>query len=129
MDAAALDVFGEERRVLEAVDPEAGKGLGLAGDERSDGSIDARVGGLAAAGCDIWVEQPCGLKAICGKCRVRVGEGLAQVSPADLRLLTREEIAAGWRLACQLVLDGPAVVEIPEITRSAAAKPFARVVT
>ena len=79
---------------------------------------------LAAASCDIWVEQPCGLKAICGKCRVRVGEGLAQVSPADLRLLTREEIAAGWRLACQLVLDGPAVVEIPEITRSAAAKPF-----
>jgi uncharacterized 2Fe-2S/4Fe-4S cluster protein (DUF4445 family) len=79
---------------------------------------------LAAAACDIWVEQPCGSKTICGKCRVRVLEGDAPVSPADERLLTREEIRDGWRLACQLALASSAVVEIPAITRSVAAKPF-----
>lgn len=79
---------------------------------------------LAAASCDIWVEQPCGSKAICGKCCVRVREGNAALSPADERLLTREDLNQGWRLACQLVLSGPAVIEIPEVTRSVAAKPF-----
>src|SRR5689334_10320900 len=79
---------------------------------------------LAAAACDIWVEQPCGSKAICGKCRVRVKEGEAAISDADRRLLSRDELAQGWRLACQLDLGAATVIEIPAITRSVAAKPF-----
>lgn len=79
---------------------------------------------LAAASCDIWVEQPCGTKTICGKCRVRVREGSAAITPADERLLTAEELRQGWRLGCQLTLSGPAVIEIPDVTRSVATKPF-----
>lgn len=79
---------------------------------------------LAAASCDIWLEQPCGLKARCGKCRVRVRDGKAGVSVADERLLTREEVQTGWRLACQLFVEADAVIEVPEVTRSVAAKPF-----
>ncbi len=79
---------------------------------------------LAAASCDIWVEQPCGSKAICGKCRVRVREGRSAISPADQRLLSSEELNAGWRLACQLTVDAQAVIEIPEVTRSVASKTF-----
>ena len=79
---------------------------------------------MAASACEIWVEQPCGSKAICGKCRVRVKEGEAAISLADERLLSRAELDDGWRLACQLTLAAPAVIEIPEVTRSVAAKPF-----
>ena len=79
---------------------------------------------LAAAAADIWIEQPCGSKTICGKCKVRVREGEAPVSAADERLLTAEEIREGWRLGCQLALSGPAVIEIPAATRSVALKPF-----
>ncbi len=79
---------------------------------------------LAAAACDIWVEQPCGSKTICGKCRVRICQGDAPASAADQRLLTAGEIREGWRLACQLTIAGPATVEIPAVTRSVAAKPF-----
>jgi uncharacterized 2Fe-2S/4Fe-4S cluster protein (DUF4445 family) len=79
---------------------------------------------LAAARCDIWVEQPCGSKTICGKCRVRVRDGAVPVTPADVRLLEPAEIADGWRLGCQVTLDGDAVLEIPAQTQSTAAKSF-----
>ncbi|HEY5162455.1 MAG TPA: ASKHA domain-containing protein, partial [Terriglobales bacterium] len=79
---------------------------------------------LAAAACDIWVEQPCGSKTICGKCKVRVREGDAALSLGDQRLLSPEELRDGWRLGCQLVLSGASVIEIPPATRSVAAKPF-----
>jgi uncharacterized 2Fe-2S/4Fe-4S cluster protein (DUF4445 family) len=79
---------------------------------------------LAAAAADIWVEQPCGSKTVCGKCRVRVREGDAPVSAADERLLTPEERNDGWRLGCQLRLSAASVIEIPPATRSVALKPF-----
>ena len=50
---------------------------------------------LAAAACDIWVEQPCGSKTICGKCKVRVTAGEAAISAADERMLTRDELHDG----------------------------------
>lgn len=79
---------------------------------------------LAAASCDIWVEQPCGSKAICGKCKVRVRDGAPAPTTADRNLLSSGELAEGWRLACQLELSASAVVEIPAVTRSVAAKTF-----
>ena len=79
---------------------------------------------LAAASCEIWIEQPCGARSSCGKCRVLVREGAPASTDADLRVLLPQELEAGWRLGCRLVLDGPAVVEIPQVTRSVAAKSF-----
>src|ERR1051325_3669935 len=79
---------------------------------------------LAAAACDIWVEQPCGSKTICGKCKVQVVEGEAPVSLADERLLTTDELRDGWRLGCQLVLSSATVIDVPPATRSVAVKPF-----
>jgi uncharacterized 2Fe-2S/4Fe-4S cluster protein (DUF4445 family) len=87
----------------------------------ADGPIDLF---LAAAQCDIWTEQPCGARTACGKCRVRVTSGAAVVTAADARLLTAAEIGDGWRLGCQLTLDGDATLTIPEQTRSTAAKSF-----
>ena len=78
---------------------------------------------LAAATCDIWVEQPCGSKTICGKCAVRVVDGDAPISAADERLLTSEELRDGWRLGCQLTLGSAAFIDVPPATRSVAVKP------
>lgn len=79
---------------------------------------------LAAAAADIWIEQPCGSKTICGKCKVRVREGGAPISPGDERLLAKDELSDGWRLGCQLRLSSATVIEIPLATRSVALKPF-----
>ncbi len=52
---------------------------------------------LAAHG----LELPCGGSEVCGGCRVRILEGTLAATPKDKQALTDEEIAAGWRLACQ----------------------------
>lgn len=79
---------------------------------------------LAAATCDILVEQPCGSKTICGKCRVRVLAGELGSGPADVRVLGADQVAAGWRLGCQVVLDASATIEVPSQTRTVAPKSF-----
>jgi len=86
-----------------------------------DGPIDLF---LAAAQSDIWTEQPCGARAACGKCRVQVTTGEVPVTAADQRLLTDAERADGWRLGCQLTLDGDATVTVPPQTRNTATKSF-----
>jgi Na+-transporting NADH:ubiquinone oxidoreductase subunit NqrF len=47
------------------------------------------------------VEFPCGGKALCKGCRVRVLSGALPRTPEDEQVLTPEELAAGWRLACR----------------------------
>ncbi len=79
---------------------------------------------LAAAALGILVEQPCGAQGTCGRCRVRVIEGAPSPSDAETALFTPAELEAGWRLGCRLVLRGPAVVEIPAVSRSPAGKSF-----
>jgi uncharacterized 2Fe-2S/4Fe-4S cluster protein (DUF4445 family) len=79
---------------------------------------------LAASARGILIEQPCGAKGTCGKCRVRVIDGAPPPSETDQRVLEPAEIAGGWRLACHLVLDRSARVEVPSVVRSAAGKSF-----
>ncbi len=79
---------------------------------------------LAAAGCDILLEQPCGSRTVCGKCRVRVVEGDVPAGAEDLRLLGQAAVAEGWRLACRMTLAAPATIEVPPALRSTAAKSF-----
>lgn len=79
---------------------------------------------LAASRADIWQEHPCGGKALCGRCRVRVVEGDAIVTESDRRLLEAGELAAGWRLGCRLTIDNSCTVEVPAPERAAAIKSF-----
>jgi uncharacterized 2Fe-2S/4Fe-4S cluster protein (DUF4445 family) len=46
------------------------------------------------------VEFPCGGRARCKGCRVRVVRGSLPITPEQEQLLTPEELGAGWRLAC-----------------------------
>jgi len=79
---------------------------------------------LAAAAAGILVEQPCGAQGTCGRCRVRVLEGIVPPAEADREQLTAAELAVGWRLGCRLILAGDATIEVPSVTRSLAGKSF-----
>lgn len=65
------------------------------------------VSSLAAHG----VEFPCGGMGECGGCRVRVLSGALPISLADREIFSPEELAAGWRLACQARAVSPLVLE------------------
>jgi uncharacterized 2Fe-2S/4Fe-4S cluster protein (DUF4445 family) len=78
--------------------------LGIELDLPRGGSL---VAGLAAHG----FEFPCGGVGECGGCQVRVLSGSLPVTAADAEILTVDELAQGWRLACQARADEPLVVE------------------
>lgn len=67
----------------------------------------------AAAGAGIALDQPCGGLGKCGKCRLLVSRGAPQPSPAEIEALSADELRAGYRLACQSSVCGPATVEVP----------------
>ena len=65
------------------------------------------VPGLAAQG----VEFPCGGTGECSGCQVRVLSGSLPITEADSAALTPDQLAQGWRLACQARADEPLVLE------------------
>jgi uncharacterized 2Fe-2S/4Fe-4S cluster protein (DUF4445 family) len=79
---------------------------------------------LAAAACDILLEQPCGGRAGCGRCRVRLVDGGPPGDVMDAEVLGSERVAAGWRLGCRLMLDRHAVIDVPPASRVVAHKTF-----
>src|SRR5579872_3675681 len=58
------------------------------------------------------VEFPCGGQGRCRGCRIHVLEGQASVNDAQRERLSAEEIAQGWRLACQCTLDDNLTIEL-----------------
>ena len=58
------------------------------------------------------VEFPCGGYSQCGGCRVHVIEGNVPVTSDMREALTPEELANGWRLACQARVTGRVVLRI-----------------
>lgn len=51
---------------------------------------------------DYYVSAPCGGKGRCGKCRIRVLSGEADITEEDRAVFTGEELEKGFRLACRL---------------------------
>lgn len=49
-----------------------------------------------------FVDTVCGGKGICGKCAVRVTDGIAPISASDADFFTQDELRGGMRLACTL---------------------------
>ncbi len=72
-----------------------------------------------ATDAGLTIESICGSEGKCGKCRVIVRSGSANISPFNSneeKVLGRRELASGTRLACQahVVREGPIVVEVPQ---------------
>ncbi|MBI9083103.1 MAG: DUF4445 domain-containing protein [Desulfobacterales bacterium] len=66
----------------------------------------------------------CGGRGKCGKCRVRAvpahasKTALSLPTEEELRALSPEAIAAGWRLACQARVQADVTIDIPEESRT-----------
>jgi len=73
----------------------------------------------AAAVAGITLEAPCGGEGKCGKCKVIVRRGACEPTTAEGEAFSPEELEQGLRLACQTLVCGPAVVDIPETSRLA----------
>jgi len=79
--------------------------------------IDAPLGmkllyALGEAG--IHLPSACGGIGTCGLCRVEVLEGGGGPLPVEMARLPRRELAAGGRLACQVVLREDMSIRVPE---------------
>lgn len=62
----------------------------------------------------IPVPSPCGGKATCKQCKVKVLEGGGEVLDVDKASFTRKQILQGWRLACQCKVKENLKVEVEE---------------
>jgi uncharacterized 2Fe-2S/4Fe-4S cluster protein (DUF4445 family) len=60
------------------------------------------------------VEFPCGGRGRCKGCRVRLLQGTLPVTDEQERMLTSEEIQAGWRLSCQCSADRDITIELAQ---------------
>jgi len=80
----------------------------------------------------VGIEGLCGNKGTCGKCRVRIEEGvfakygiesrmenLSPLNKVERKLLTSKQQRDGYRLACQTHIRGDIVVFVPEESRLA----------
>ena len=88
--------------------------------EPSGVSTDAKAGQTllqVAIAAGVEIEAVCGGRGTCGKCRVIASGGLAEPTALELSALTAEELAAGYRLACQAVIESDVQVVVPEESR------------
>jgi uncharacterized 2Fe-2S/4Fe-4S cluster protein (DUF4445 family) len=76
----------------------------------------------AASWNGIAIDSTCGGHGTCKKCKIRIVEGSAPVSPLDARAFSPDELRDGWRLACRALAEGDVQVEVPPlVTRPKAA--------
>ncbi len=69
---------------------------------------------LEAAGrAGLTFETPCGGAGTCGRCRVQVTGGACDPTTAEREMFSADELAGGWRLACQTPICGPTAASIP----------------
>lgn len=67
---------------------------------------------------NIFIENPCNGKGICGKCKVRILSGRCnKVSQTELQFLREAEIAQGFRLSCLTEVEGDVKIELLEKKR------------
>ncbi|MBS1253855.1 MAG: Ferredoxin [Anaerolineales bacterium] len=82
--------------------------------EPTDKAVEVRAGSLigeAAHEAGIDLNMPCGGQGRCGRCAVIIEDGTVR-RRSSLRL-SDEDIAKGYALACQTVIEGDAVVMVP----------------
>jgi uncharacterized 2Fe-2S/4Fe-4S cluster protein (DUF4445 family) len=74
----------------------------------------------AALKAALKLPSECGGQGSCGRCRVLVSPASAVKPPSssEIRLLTKEEMEMGYRLACQAILEDDAVVDVPRESRT-----------
>lgn len=79
-------------------------------------SVDVLAGSTvkdALNGTELDFDFPCGGTGKCGKCRVRIIDGMVQPTSSEKEILEAEEIAEGIYLACLTKVENDLTVELP----------------
>ena len=61
----------------------------------------------------IFLPSACGGKGACGQCKCRVTEGGGEILPTEVGFFSRKQIAANWRLGCQVKVKEDLAIEVP----------------
>ena len=61
----------------------------------------------------IFLPSECGGKGACGQCKCRVTEGGGEILPTEVGFFNRKQIAANWRLGCQVKIKEDMSIEVP----------------
>lgn len=62
----------------------------------------------------IPIPSPCGGKATCKQCKVKVVEGIGPPLQTDIDTFSKKQLKEGWRLSCQCKVKGDLHVEVDE---------------
>ena len=60
------------------------------------------------------VEFPCGGRGRCARCRVQVIEGTLPIDDEERAILSDQERAEGWRLACRCRVEAPVALQVEQ---------------
>ena len=72
----------------------------------------------ALRGANILVPTICGGKGFCGKCRIQIFNGnTSPVTDSEKKKLSDAELAQGWRLSCQALVEGDMEIDLPQDTK------------
>jgi uncharacterized 2Fe-2S/4Fe-4S cluster protein (DUF4445 family) len=71
----------------------------------------------AAERADVHINNLCGGKGICGRCRVKITGGQIRADRHSISLLSKEEITEGYVLACRMKIDSDMEILIPPESR------------
>ncbi|MBA7506677.1 Na(+)-translocating NADH-quinone reductase subunit F [subsurface metagenome] len=63
----------------------------------------------------IPLDSPCGGQGTCLKCRAQISGVSEKFTELEREKLSAEELRSGWRLACQVTIEAPGEVRLPEI--------------
>lgn len=74
----------------------------------------------------VEIESICGGRGTCAKCKIIATRGLGPVTDLERRGLTAAELAKGYRLACQALIEEDVEVTIPEESRRSRASILAQ---
>lgn len=69
----------------------------------------------AASWNGIAIDSTCGGHGTCHKCKVRI-DGPSPITRHDVKTFSREQLDAGWRLACLVNATSDLAVEVPPLT-------------
>ncbi|NLD06253.1 MAG: DUF4445 domain-containing protein [Synergistaceae bacterium] len=61
----------------------------------------------------IYIDQPCGGTGLCGKCRMVLEGVLPEPTSKEKKIFSEEELASGFRLACQTKASAGMRISIP----------------
>ena len=84
----------------------------LAGEHSGEAHFEGCAGSGGKLPGSPMLALPCGGHGRCGKCRVFARGALSPLSDAERRLLSREDIDRGIRLACCTAVEGDCSVEM-----------------